>query len=85
MLEREGQGWRLAWDPQREPFPVLIGGDGWASELTAAEAAALQRALQLVQRQHRDLVDTLMAEETISLEFTGSLDPHQPRDQGNLW
>lgn len=85
MIEREGQGWRLAWDPQREPFPVLIGGDGWASELTAAEAAALQRALQLVQRQHRELADTLMEEETISLEFTGNLDPHHPREPGNLW
>jgi hypothetical protein len=85
VLEREGQGWRLAWDPQREPFPLLIGGEGWASELTAAEASALARALALVRRQHQDLADTLMDEETICLEFTGSLEGPEPRGEGGLW
>lgn len=69
MLEREGEGWRLAWDAQREPFPVLIGGEGWASELTASEAHALQRALLTLLSQHRDLANTLMEEESIGLEF----------------
>lgn len=85
MFEREGQGWRLAWDSQRDPFPLLIGGEGWASELTAAEGAALQHALDLLVRQHRDLADTLMDEETIGLEFTGTLDSARPQEGGELW
>ena len=85
MLEREGQGWRLAWDPQRDPFPLLIGGEGWASELTAAEGQALRRALDRVGRQHRELADTLMEEETICLEFTGSVPAPANGVAGDLW
>jgi len=85
VLEREGQGWRLAWDPQRDPFPLLIGGEGWASELTAAEGQALCRALDRVGRQHRDLADTLMEEETICLEFTGSVPAVANGAAGDLW
>jgi len=98
-LEREGEGWRLAWDGQRDPFPVLIGGEGWASELTASEGQALQRALLTLRNQHRDLADTLMEEETIGLEFhlewpgdtaNGALAPeHHPgptsMEGGALW
>lgn len=69
MVEREGAGWRLAWDPQRHPFPLLIGGEDWASELTSSEGLALRQALDVLQRQHQDLASTLMAEESISLEF----------------
>jgi hypothetical protein len=85
VLEREGQGWRLAWDPQREPFPLLIGGEGWASELTAAEAQALGSALDRVCGQHQALVDTLMEEETICLEFTGCVPGSASGLSGELW
>lgn len=90
MLQREGEGWRLAWDPQRDPFPVLIGGEGWASELTAAESHALQRGLLLLCEQHHSLVDTLMAEETICLQFQCTTtgpgdDPAKGGASGTLW
>lgn len=85
MLEREGQGWRLAWDPQREPFPFLIGGEGWASELTLAEGQALCQALDRVHGQHQALVDTLLDEETICLEFTGPVGDGQGGAAGDLW
>ncbi len=85
MLEREGEGWRLAWDSQRSPFPLLIGGQGWATEFTAAEGLALQRALEMVSRQHHDLVDTLMEEEAIALEFHGSVIASDPTNSGTLW
>ncbi|MFZ9570377.1 MAG: DUF1818 family protein, partial [Vulcanococcus sp.] len=42
MIQREGEGWRLAWDASRHPFSVLIGGAGWAAELTDLEAQALR-------------------------------------------
>ncbi len=73
MLAREGEGWRLAWDDQRHPFPLLIGGADWATELTAGEGRALLNAIRDLQAQHLALVDTLMDEESIGLEFTGSV------------
>lgn len=81
MLEREGEGWRLAWDGQRHPFPLLIGGEGWASELTALEASALAKAMGALREQHHSLVDSLMEEESITLEFEG---PTQ-EGVGTLW
>jgi hypothetical protein len=84
-MEREGEGWRLAWESQREPFPVLIGGEGWASELSAPEARALATALQALLAQHQSLVDTLMEEEAITLEWTGSIPGPPSREGGELW
>ena len=69
MITREGEGWRLAWDGSRQPFGVLIGGDGWAAELTLAEAEALRDALTDLAAQHAALVDQLLAEEAIELEL----------------
>lgn len=69
MIEREGQGWRIAWDGDRQPFAVLIGGAGWATELSRVEAEALRDALADLLAQHAALVDQLMAEESISLEL----------------
>ncbi|MEY2644227.1 MAG: hypothetical protein RLZZ611_876 [Cyanobacteriota bacterium] len=69
MIQKEGPGWRLAWDEARHPFAVLIGGDGWAAELTVMEAEALRLALAELVAQHGSLVDQLMAEEAISLEL----------------
>ena len=69
MIERDGEGWRLAWDGSRQPFSVLVGGDGWAAELTRQEAEALRNALADLVAQHRGLIDQLMAEESIELEL----------------
>ena len=69
MVQRVGEGWRLAWDAGRQPFSVLIGGDGWAAELSLSEAEALRDGVSLLAAQHADLVDQLMAEEAISLEL----------------
>jgi hypothetical protein len=85
VFEREGEGWRLAWDPQRDPFPLLIGGDGWATELTAAEGQGLFRAISLLHRQHRQLGDTLMEEEAIDLDFTGPIPAPHNGEGGELW
>ena len=59
----------MAWDGSRQPFSVLIGGDGWAVELSDAEAAALREAVADLVAQHGALVDALMAEEAIELEL----------------
>lgn len=65
----EGEGWRLGFDPLRQPFSVLIGGAGWAAELTASEAAGLRGGLTRLVAQHAQLCDQLMAEEAIELEL----------------
>lgn len=75
----EGEGWRWLVEPARHPFCVLAGGEGWAVELTAAEAAALSQGLVRLVAEHRQLVDQLMPEEAISLELEQGL------EQGGLW
>ena len=69
MIERDGEGWRLAWDGSRQPFSVLIGGEGWAAELSEPEAMALRDAVADLVAQHQGLVDQLMEEEAIELEL----------------
>ena len=69
MQVQEGEGWRLAVDPSRRPFFVLIGGSGWAAEFSAQEAEALRRGVSRLAAQHRQLADTLLAEEAIELDL----------------
>jgi hypothetical protein len=76
---QEGQGWRLAVDPSRRRFPVLIGGSGWGAELTASEAWALRLGVGRLVREHRGLVATLREEEAIELDLEVALGP------GSLW
>jgi hypothetical protein len=79
VLVQAGEGWRLAVDPSRRPFPVLIGGVDWAAELSAGEARALARGVATLVGQQQQLGGTLMAEEAIELELELELEP------GNLW
>ena len=69
MIQQEGPGWRLAWDSTRSDFCVLIGGDGWAAELTEPEWRELVALTVELDHQHRVLVDQLMEEEAIELEL----------------
>lgn len=75
MNVQEGEGWRLAVDRERQPFPVLLGGQGWASEFTWQEAALIGQGLQRLLEQQQALTDQLMAEEHLSLEW----------EAGSLW
>lgn len=65
----EGKGWRLALETSRQPFSVLIGGQDWASELTAAEALQLRDGIDALLQQLEAIADRLLEEETISLEL----------------
>lgn len=79
MQVKEGQGWRLAVEPERDPWPVLLGGKRWAVEFTRTEAGLLRRcALQLV-GQLEEIADQLMEEEAITLEV------ETPCPPGSLW
>jgi hypothetical protein len=81
----EGQGWRLVVDPSRSPYTALIGGEGWASELTGAELLALQRASGRLTEQHGALADTLMAEEAIDIELELPIGEPRADGGGSLW
>ena len=69
MIQQEGPGWRVARDPQRTDFTVLIGGQGWAFELAEVEWAAFRQLLEDLVENHAALQDQLMAEEAIELEL----------------
>ena len=88
MKVEEGEGWRLVVDLSRAPFPVLVGGEHWATELTAVEALALAKGVARLVDQHHSLADQLMAEEAIDLELEllleSSSDPCATT-AGSLW
>ena len=69
MIQHEGPGWRLAKDPSREKFPVIIGGDGWALELTEQEWISLIDLINELIVQHKGIKNQLMQEELICLEL----------------
>ncbi len=69
MLQEEGSGWRVAWDPSRKDFPILIGGQDWAFELTELEwKCFVQLVLDLLE-EHNQIKSQLMEEESISIEL----------------
>ncbi len=69
VIQHEGPGWRVARDPQRGEFTVLVGGQGWAFELTEPEWSGFCELLIGLVNNHAVLVDQLMAEEAIELEL----------------
>lgn len=79
MHVHDAEGWRLVRDPARQPFSVLLGGEGWAAEFRPEEAEALAHGLQRLQGQHQALLGSLMAEEAISLELEVAV------GAGSLW
>jgi hypothetical protein len=79
VQRHEGEGWRLQLDQEREPFPVLIGGSGWAAEFTTAEALELARMAGELERQLTAMTDRLMADERITLEL------ERTHPWGSLW
>ena len=66
-MQAEGPGWRLAVDPSRTGYQALIGGEGWAIELSLEELAALKSLCGRLQEQHLAIADQLMAEEAIEI------------------
>mgnify|MGYP001374934854 CR=1 FL=1 len=56
-------------DLSREPFPFLLGGNGWAIELTKAEWLSLVPVVDEVIDQHEKLKPQLLPDESISLDL----------------
>ena len=73
MIQKEGKGWRLARDISRTKFPILIGGEGWAVELTEKEWIDLASLIQALVDQHSKIINELMPEESICIELERGL------------
>jgi Domain of unknown function (DUF1818) len=70
---KSGEGWRLGWDGEAIAYQGLVGGDGWAIELTSEELEDFCRlALQLAETM-RQMSQELMDEERISCEAESNL------------
>ncbi len=67
MLQ-EGDGWRLGWNEEREPFKALVGGQYWAMELTQDEFEDLRRLAQQLAHTMAAMAAELMPDEHITCE-----------------
>ncbi len=70
---KEGDGWRLGWDDERDIFKALVGGEHWALELTAAEFDDLRRLAQQLAKTMATMAAELMPDERITCEQETSL------------
>ena len=69
MEQKEGNGWRIAKDFSRGDFSILIGGEGWATELNEYEWKILVPLVNELIDQYKIQESQLMEEETIVLEM----------------
>ena len=65
---KQGNGWRLGWNPEAGEFKGLVGGDEWAIELTEAELEDFCRLLLTLARTMKEMAGELMDEEKIACE-----------------
>ncbi len=76
MMDRqlkEGDGWRLGWQPSAETFQGLIGTNNWAVELTEPEFLDFRRLLQQLVDAIEQMSDELMNEESIACDASSDL------------
>lgn len=72
-IVKQGDGWRLGWNPASEEFPGLIGAEDWALELTWAEWEEFQRLLVSLTEAVAAIASELMDEEKVACEVEGEL------------
>ncbi len=69
LQQDEGPGWRLARDPLRGDYPVLIAGEIWAVELTESEGFLLVEVFTDLVSQYQVQLGELMPQEAVSIEI----------------
>ncbi|MEM9264152.1 MAG: DUF1818 family protein [Cyanobacteria bacterium P01_F01_bin.13] len=67
-LLKEGTGWRLGWDDEKDTFKALVGGEHWALELTQAEFEDLRRLARQLAAAMAAMAAELMPDEHITCE-----------------
>ncbi|MDB9529117.1 DUF1818 family protein [Oscillatoria sp. CS-180] len=65
---KEGDGWRLGYDPDATVFKGLVGGDRWAVEMTQPEFQDFCRLTQQLAKTVQAIAAELMDEERITCE-----------------
>lgn len=65
---KEGQGWRLGWNPDATVFKGLVGGDRWALEMTGEEFEDFCRLTLQLADTLQAMAGELMDEERITCE-----------------
>lgn len=74
-LLKQGNGWRLGFNPSSEIYQGLVGGDDWAMELTATEWQDFCRLVIQLSDTLQAMTAELMDEEKIACEA----------ESDNLW
>ncbi len=65
----KGEGWRIGYRPQQQPYPALVGSDQWALELTETEWQDFCLGLQELEHSSQAAQDHLVEEEALTLEY----------------
>ena len=72
-LLKKGVGWRLGWNSDSVAYQGLIGGDGWALELTKAEFNDFCRLFKQLAGTMEMMSQELMDAERIACEAESEL------------
>ena len=70
---KEGEGWRLGWDPDAITYQGLVGTNNWAIELTTGELREFCRLLTQLTDTMNLMSEQLMDEEKIACEAESDL------------
>lgn len=65
---KEGDGWRLGWNPAATPYCGLLAGRGWAIELTQPEFETFYRLVLELRETMEAIAAELMEEERVTCE-----------------
>lgn len=70
---RQGDGWRIGWDPDAATYRGLVGSDTWSLELTGAELDDFCRLSAQLANTLQQMAGELMDEEAIACEVESEL------------
>jgi len=70
---KNGDGWRIGWDPNATDYCGLVGGEDWSLELTAAELDDFCRLVVQLADSISQIAAELMNDEKISCEVESPL------------
>ena len=65
---KEGDGWRLGWNPSADQYCGLLAGDRWSIELTTAEFQDFCRCARQLHDTMQAMSAQLMDEERLTCE-----------------
>ena len=70
---KQGDGWRIGWDPEALVFQGLLAGDCWSIELTEAEFNQFCRLAQQLADTLTQMSNQLMESERVACEAENDL------------